>query len=270
MNMYEPYRQQGNITVSINWDRNTAIGFIETLALVLVMLLLFSFIKPPEKKWARMLQQRNTLASWEVIELSIGPGDGTGAVSGNMAEDGKKHKGRKPNDYLTDAQIKGRSAKNAKKSDNVTDEASENMVPSAIAMSDEKGEDTKGNGNEDIGDPDGTPDGTGLSDHGTGPGKMGYGPISFGGGGNRLVRSKPSKPAYPDDVNIRKAVVRVRFTVKPDGRVVGVYAIKKVHPVLDRIAINYVKRYRFNELKPEEGEPAKDMVGTINIVFSKT
>jgi protein TonB len=88
---------------------------------------------------------------------------------------------------------------------------------------------------------------------------LGYG-IEWGGGGNRIVLSKVL-PTYPPGYNV-SGRVRLRFTVRPDGSVASILPVERSDPVLERIAIQALRQWRFNPI-----ESAVEMVGIITFVF---
>jgi TonB family protein len=103
-------------------------------------------------------------------------------------------------------------------------------------------------------------DGGGLGRYGSGPGRgAGYG-LEWGGGGNRVVLHK-EMPKYPNGVNT-SAQIKIRFTVLPNGSVGVAMPMQKGEPVLERAAIEALRRWQFNPLADE-----KEMVGFITFTF---
>ncbi len=264
--MYEPFRDnQKNLTLKITWDTNTAKGFMVSLILTFIMMLLLAVVEPPDFSTPAIKKPtvipRDTMMA---IALYFGPGTGPGGSKGNLTREGKAHKGQPVRDQLEDAKIK---APGGRKSRSLEDnpQIAQNMNPVDAVSSGEDEGGKAGTGSRDVGTKDGTPDGTGLGDQGSGRGAgLGLGKISWGQGGNRIVSYKPPRPSYPNNVDIREAVITVRFHVDPNGSVIRAVPMKKVDPTLERVAVDYVKRYRFNPL-----DTNLIMVGTINIVFRK-
>lgn len=79
---------------------------------------------------------------------------------------------------------------------------------------------------------------------------------------NRSTLSAPLPP-YADKVN---ADIRVRITVDPQGRIIGVVPVLKANPALER-AIEDVLRnqWRFNPLPPNA--PRENQIGTVTFRF---
>lgn len=264
--MYEPYRDQGEFTVSINWDRNTAIGFTYTLIATAVLLLIFTWVRAPEKTWAKELRSKSEFASWEISEISFGIGDGTGGNHGNLAKEGKSGKGRKPHDMLENGQRKSQKGKENKSVDTNPEDLANITPASASSNNGVRGDETSGTGDQNVGGPNGSKNGRGVGKIGTGRGAgLGYGKIDWGGGGNRIVSYKPPKPKFPDGVNIRKARIRIKFWVDANGSVIRAIALQKADPRLDRLALGYIKRFKFNPLEDD-----KVMYGVIDIIWKIT
>jgi TonB family protein len=103
-------------------------------------------------------------------------------------------------------------------------------------------------------------DASGLGRFGSGAGKgAGYG-LEWGGGGNRVVLHK-EMPKYPSGVNT-SVQIKIRFTVLPNGSVGAILPMQKGDPVLERAAIEALRRWQFNPLND-----TKDMVGFITFTF---
>ncbi len=56
-------------------------------------------------------------------------------------------------------------------------------------------------------------------------------------------------PEYPSGLE-KEAVIRVRFTVLPDGRVGQMIPVQKDYPQLEEVTIDALKQWRFNPLPP--------------------
>lgn len=266
--MYEPYRgSEVRMTLEFNWDPDTAKGFVVAMLVVLLLMISLAWIEAPDWKPPVISRQDNNTIPIEMINykmLSFGEGDGTGGSKGNLTAEGSLHKGNLPGDQFANAQIKAPSGADEKTISN-NSELSQNLKPVSNLSSGDKNDGGNGTSNENIGSPNGTDDGTGLGETGNGAGAgTGLGKISWGGGGNRVVVSKPARPKYPSGVDIKEAVIRVRFHVDPSGIVLKAVPVSKVDPRLEAVACNYVKKYRFNPLDNDEM-----MVGVINIIFRK-
>jgi TonB family protein len=83
-----------------------------------------------------------------------------------------------------------------------------------------------------------------------------------GPAGKRKVLYKPGVP----DVKIdREGEVELKFWVLPDGSVGSVVPLLRGDAELERIAINYMKQWRFDAL--DEGEKTIEQWGTITVKF---
>ncbi len=56
-------------------------------------------------------------------------------------------------------------------------------------------------------------------------------------------------PDYPDDLQ-QEAVIRIRFTVLPDGRVGQMIPVQKDYPTLEDLTLEALEQWRFNPLPP--------------------
>lgn len=266
--MYEPYRgNEVRMTLEINWDPDTAKGFAVSLLVVLILMISLAWIEAPEWKPPIIEKIENTIPIdlMNFKTLSPGEGDGSGGNKGNLTREGSMHLGSQPKDQLDNAHIKaaGGSEKNTI-ADNP--ELSQNMKPADNISSGDKSDGGNGTSSENTGSPNGSESGTGLGEAGDGTGAgTGLGKISWGGGGNRVVVSKPARPKYPSNVDIKEAVVTVKFHVDPSGTVIRAVPMSKVDPRLEAVAVAYVKKYRFNPLDSDV-----IMVGSIRIIFRKS
>jgi TonB family protein len=103
-------------------------------------------------------------------------------------------------------------------------------------------------------------DGSGLGRFGAGTGRgAGYG-LEWGGGGNRIVLHK-ELPKYPSGVNT-SAQIKIRFTVLQDGSVGSAVPMQKGEPLLERAALEALRRWQFNPTHDD-----KEMVGFITFTF---
>jgi len=71
-------------------------------------------------------------------------------------------------------------------------------------------------------------------------------------------------PQYPPGQQ-REAVIKIRFTVLPDGRVSNMIPVRKGDPVLDEITTKALRQWRFNAI-PED-EEQKNVQGIITFVY---
>ncbi len=266
--MYEPYRGgEVRMTLEFTWDPDTAKGFAVAMLVVLILMISLAWIDAPEWKPPIIDKLENSIPIdlMNIETLSFGEGDGTGGSKGNLSREGAMHRGAVPADQLENAHIKAPSGSEEKTiADNT--ELSQNMKPADNLSSGDKSDGSTGTSNQNTGSPEGSDNGTGLGEAGDGPGAgTGLGKISWGGGGNRVVVSKPARPKYPANVEIKEAVVTVKFHVDPSGTVIRAVPVSKVDPRLEAVAVAYVKKYRFNPLDSDV-----IMVGSIRIIFRKS
>jgi TonB family protein len=73
------------------------------------------------------------------------------------------------------------------------------------------------------------------------------------------------KPEIPEVKIEREGEVELKFWVLPDGSVTSVFPLLRGDAELERIAINYIKQWRFNPL--DEGGSAIEQWGTITVKF---
>jgi len=83
-----------------------------------------------------------------------------------------------------------------------------------------------------------------------------------GPAGKRKILYKPEIPKVKID---REGEVELEFWVLPDGSVGRVFSLLRGDAELERIAINYIKQWRFNPL--DEGRPTVEQWGTITVKF---
>lgn len=82
--------------------------------------------------------------------------------------------------------------------------------------------------------------------------------------GPNRIKISGDLPTFPPGVR-RDAVIRLGFTVKPDGTVGSVAPITKGVPELERVAIETFRQWRFNRLDPTL--PQVDQRGEITFRF---
>ncbi len=243
MSFQSRYDTQKTVNIKIPWETNTARGFIISLALTILGLILAPFVEITPANPREM--PINTIP---VTLLNFGDGDGTGMSKGNLTPEGMTHKGQKPRSDLEDARIAS-VTKPGIAPDN--SELTSNIKPANQLSSDQRNNTTtSGSDSRNIGSPDGSETGTGLGDKGLGKGKgSGFGDIEWGGGGNRTVIYKKI-PQFPDGVNT-SAQIKMKFTVLSDGTVGLVMPMQKADPRLERAAIEALRQWRFNPLKED-------------------
>ncbi len=83
-----------------------------------------------------------------------------------------------------------------------------------------------------------------------------------GPAGKREILYKPEIPEVKID---REGEVELKFWVLPDGSVGRVFSLLRGDAELERIAINYIKQWRFNPL--DEGRLTVEQWGTITVKF---
>ena len=246
-----------NLSISIPWDSNTFRGFVGAVCLTTVVLLLLPYLIDVTPRPTAELRRSIPV---ELIDLSFGDGDGTGARKGNLRDEGKAVKGNKVQNPLEDAQIAA-TMKTVTKNNPTEYVPGANVKPANIASNTPSKDSARASGSRSIGTENGSPDGTGLGDFGGGSGKgRGWGDIEWGGGGNRVVMSKVI-PRLPPGSNT-SAVIKLRFTVRPDGTVASVLPMQKGEPTYEQAAMAALRKWRFNPLTID-----RDMVGTISFYF---
>jgi TonB family protein len=249
------YETSTQLDLKIPWDTNTARGFIIALGISILLLIISPVfeIAPPTPHELEV----NTIP---IELLNFGSGDGTGMSKGNLSEEGQAHKGKEPSSNLADAQIAANS-KTSKNSIPDNDQLASNYKPVDQMSSNDPTKAVNGSSNRNTGSMDGSESGSGLGKEGFGPGKGdGFGPIEWGGGGNRVVLYK-KLPSFPPGANT-SAQIKIKFTVMSDGTVSHAVPLQKGDPMLERAALDALKQWRFNPLKDN-----REMVGIITFTF---
>jgi protein TonB len=80
-----------------------------------------------------------------------------------------------------------------------------------------------------------------------------------------LDRVTLTAPTPPRSVVKENAIIRVRITVGPDGRVVRRIPLIKGNPRLEQAVMDVLERWRFNALP--DNAPQKNQTGTITFRF---
>lgn len=254
--MFTPsiYEEKQMLQVKLPWHKNTARGFAIAAPTVLLLIFFVGFCEDTKVDDVKLRSR-----SVPVEILNFGDGDGTGMRKGNLTEEGAAHKGSLPQSQLSDAEISTNTAKSNAATTDITQ--SSNLVPKNEVSGDTKNTDLGGNSSRNVGSPDGATNGTGLGSRGMGAGKgLGFGEIDWGGGGNRVVIYK-KVPVFPPGVNT-SGVIKIKFTVKPDGTVTTMIPLQKADPRLERAALDALRQWRFNKLNDN-----REMVGIIPFTF---
>jgi TonB family protein len=250
--------EQLNATLTIPWDKNTAIGLGVSIAFCTLILLIFLVKREYEE--SRYIE----IGSVPTEILNFGMGDGTGLSAGNLTKEGARKKGNTPPSNLHDAE-QGRAKNNVKTGSSAEFGESSNIqaVAELSGKESDAGATKEGTAEETIGSKKGLIDGSGLGDWGTGKGKgYGFGDVDWGGGGNRWVLpGHKHLPKFPKNVR-SSGTIKLRFYVEPDGTVSRIIPITRDNPQLERAAIAALKKWKFNEIKEE-----KVMVGIIPFTF---
>ncbi len=252
--MHQIPEQPSGIKIVIPWDKFTARGFGIATALVLLLLLIGMYVDIHVEPYQYPKEE-----STPITLLNFGKGNGQGRSKGNLTKEGAKRGGPQTKNILEDAST---SAATKSKTPTKTDiTQSNNIKPVKLASSENPSKhpgDTPADKN--IGAKNGSTTGTGLGETGTGKGKgEGLGEIEWGGGGNRTVLNKTIPPFPP---GASSAQIRIRFTVLPDGTVGQMIPMQKGDPLLERAAMNALRRWKFN---PISGDVV--MTGIIPFTF---
>ncbi len=255
--MYTPYRDEIGLKLSLPWETNTAKGFVYSLAIALLLIFLGSLFKFEPVEPLRIVE----ISKIPLEIINFGLGDGTGRSKGNLTEEGMMHKGNTPATNLSDAETAAKTQLD-KNISPINPEDATSFTPTKDVASNEKHDgNAYANGSRNIGAPNGSLTGTGLTDKGYGRGAgLGLGDIEWGGGGNRVVLNKRA-PEFPRGA--RGGQVRVRFVVDQKGIIVSMRPAQKGgDPILERAAMNALRMWKFNPLKEN-----KDMEGVITFTF---
>ena len=80
---------------------------------------------------------------------------------------------------------------------------------------------------------------------------------------NREIAQKVI-PDYPENLQ-QEAVIKIRFTVLPDGRVGQMIPVQKDYPALEELTLEALEKWRFNPLPP--GAKQQPVQGTITFRY---
>lgn len=250
------YDEKFEFEITIPWESNTAKGFVIASVFTVLMILSLNLVDLKEP-----VERNIRINSVPIVLLNLGEGDGTGKRSGNLTEEGVKSTGGKAESVLQDAQ---KSAATEVKRQAVEQTENEEAIPrsvSDIASTQKSDSEASGTATRDIGAPGGITSGSGLGSRGSGKGKgTGFGDIDWGGGGNRVVLSK-TLPKFPNGVKT-EGEIKIRFQVMADGTVGKMIPLQKADPLLEKAAMDALKKWRFNPL-----EENIVMEGTIPLNF---
>lgn len=272
-------RQQEStgITIRIPWDSNTVRGFVFALCLTTLWLLFGRFFEfgPTTRT---LVENTPKALPDSLISMYLGDaGSGKGS-KGNLVEEGRQAKGAPTKSNFDPASGPKFADKAATTKGINTTELSNKITPvrnvaehsekdKKKPTSDENASTQKNNMADNSstslkGDPNGSRDGSGLGDTGLKSGK-GKGAFDFDfGGGNRLLTSQPSL-SIPAGVNTSTRI-QIRFRVSPSGDVVMPMPVKRGEPRLEQIALDAVRRMKFNRIEEAKG----DMVGYVTVTFN--
>lgn len=254
--MYKGFQEEEKqINIKLYWDPNTGRGFIISLGIFFAMVL---FVSMCHFEVPTLPKYESPLIPLELI--NFGMGDGTGLSKGNLSAEGMTYKGKQPSNQLEDASVSaGETHSTPSQIDDPT--IAKDIKPVNELFSAEGKNTSIGSGSKDIGKPNGSGMGTGLGEIGAGIGAgFGLGEIEWGGGGNRIVLYKVL-PRYPPGYNV-SAQIKIRFTVSPEGIVTSMIPLQKGDPVLERVAMEALRLWRFSRLKEN-----KEMYGIITFTF---
>lgn len=255
--MLPNHTTESKISISIPWDSNTFRGFVGALCLTSLVLLLMPYIIDVKPRVA-VEENRRTIPV-ELLDLTLGKGDKPGKSGGNASAEGRALKGAQAHNPLEDARVAS-TVKTPTPTNQPEYTPGVNPKPSNIASANPSRDTARANGSRSIGSPNGSDGGTGRGQWGDGPGAgEGIG-IEWGGGGNRIVMSKVL-PQLPAGSNT-STVIKLHFTVRPDGSVGTILPMQKGEAVYEQAAIKALRRWRFNALTTDN-----DMKGVITFDF---
>jgi TonB family protein len=256
--------------------QNTMIGSASALAVLLLLLFVMNIldITPYTRR-----EERKTIP---IQLLQYGVVGSREANKGNLSQEGKATKAAQSPELLADAaKINAPTAKttptpppqtaqtlasNTKPREytqpSYVKPVQDEKSPKAETSQDKSSQDKASSAKTAVGSEQGSTaaeaEGIGRFGAGTGRGE-GYG-LEWGGGGNRVVLHK-ELPKYPSGVNTTTQI-KMRFTVNPNGTVAMILPMQKGDPLLERAAIQALRRWQFNPLND-----TKEMVGFITFTF---
>lgn len=253
------------LKLRIPWDSNTAKGFAGALALIALLGLLLTMLKPDVPK--------PSVLPYEVLAtINFGAGDGTGLSAGNLSAEGIRLQADRKAPRLADAthkQITPQSPRSVHTRSNpeggrIVPVSSNNKAhmkdPTSAGRYDASVKITDGTQTA-VGEPEGTTDGSGrgIKESGSGMG-LGYGDIEWSGGGSAIVVRKVI-PTAPDGLS-RSTIVKLRFVVSPRGEVIDVRPLIRGVPEAESAAMRAIRLWRFRLRKSDS-----TLVGVITFRF---
>lgn len=241
----------GMLTLRIPWDPLTARGFLIAVALHIAAFFLVLHVR-----WDPQPPSQPEVAAIPIELLTLGWGEGEKPAGGDLIPEGVAYRAKSHRAILAEASLTRFSPSAEPSSANLAQ-----GIPRPVSEVPTKALAAPGMQQQTVlGTPDGTREGNGLGQHGTGSGKgLGF-DIEWGGGGNRIVLSRVL-PQYPRGHNV-SGRVRLRFTVLPDGTVGSILPIQRSDPLLERAAIEALRQWRFNPLST-----SVEMIGIITFTF---
>ena len=244
-----------DIKLVIPWDKFTARGFFVASTIILLLLLLATLVDLKVDPY-----QRPEEKSTPITLINFGRGNGTGRSKGNLTKEGAKQQGKITHNPLEDAQHTSATKSPKIASTDITQSNNIKSVKDIPTKNPTKNQ-ADANSTKEIGAKNGTQSGSGLGENGTGKGKgEGLGDIEWGGGGNRTVLNKPL-PKFPSGAT--SSQIRIQFNVHPDGTVGTMRPLQKGDPLLEREAMDALRKWKFN---PISGN--MEMSGIITFTFN--
>lgn len=253
--MHHITEKEEDIKLVIPWDKFTARGFFVASLIVLLFLLMAMFVDLKVDPYQRPEEKITPITI-----LRFGKGNGTGISKGNLTKEGARQQGKTTSNPLEDAQRT--SASKSPKIASTDINLSNNVKPvKDIPTKTPSKNQADASSTKEIGAKSGTQSGSGLGENGTGKGKgEGLGDIEWGGGGNRTVLNKPL-PKFPPGAT--SSQIRIQFNVHPDGTVGTMRPLQKGDPLLEREAMDALRKWKFN---PISGN--MEMSGIITFTFN--
>lgn len=257
MRSEEEFSRNLRLNITIPWDTNTFVGWVCSVVLCSVlMLLILPQLSDPKTIIDRTRDRDSILIVLGTINGLPEP------EGGNLQDAGTQGRGEEAQDNLSDNTPNATARRRGESSPDP------DHVTRPVASSSESGAtevDSIHRSGQRLGSSDpASENGTGLNPlrpdiYGSGGGQ-GIGEVTWSGGGNRTALSKPP-PKYPRGVNT-SAEIKVQFKVDKNGVVVDAFIKQKGHPLLERAALDAIYKWRFNP-DPEN----REMIGVIPFSF---
>ncbi|MBL7999390.1 MAG: TonB family protein [Candidatus Kapabacteria bacterium] len=264
------------LIISIPWDSNTFRGFLMSLVVTILIVLLGPFVEfAPPPEFVTPPYIKDTTA---IMILYAGVGIKNAPSKGDGIEEGAAKKAPLPSSRMDNVKSPKFAVKKATAAKHSTTELTPRIIP--VKRVPEKKSDTKpsnstatentttkknnvadNSSSESTGVRNGSANGTGKSTQGTGGGLgKGFYDIEWGGGGNSIPINKVI-PKVPAGLN-NSTIVRLTFTVSKDGDIIFVKPKTKGNPVAENTALAAFKLWKF---KPPTTQTA--LQGTITFKF---